>query len=195
MLDYSNVKTKINNYKFIKDKKNNNFSKKIPINKYIHIHLDEKWFNNLYINSYTNINPQLNDFVDFLDAISINNDLIITTGFVQLKLVNELINKKIFNISETNIFFKRNNNKVIYLINQPTFEDIESLLRNSKKLISCHGAITHAANSLNIHILDIIEKNNRLFYKRYTSHMSKYTSIYRENFSSIKNTLLSKLNE
>ena len=195
MINHTDLKIKIQNYDFIKIKKNNNFSSKIPLDEYIHIHLDEKWFNNLYINSYTNINPQLNDFVDFLDTISINNNLIITTGFVQLKLVNELINKKIFNISETNIFFKRNNNKVIYLINQPTFEDIESLLRNSKKLISCHGAITHAANSLNIHILDIIEKNNRLFYKRYTSHMSKYTSIYRENFSSIKNTLLSKLNE
>ena len=195
MISHAGLKTKIENYDFIKFKKNNNFSSKIPLDKYILIHLDEKWFSNLYIKSYTDINPHLNDFIDFLNTISINDNLIITTGFIKLKLVDELINKKIFNTNELNIFFKKNNNKVIYLINQPTFEDIESLLRNSKKLISCHGAITHAAYSFNIPILDIIENNNKVFYHKYTSHMNKYTSIYRQNFSSIKNVLLSKLND
>ena len=195
MLDYSNVKTKINNYKFIKYKKNNNFSKKIPINNYIHIHLDEKWFNNLYIDSYTNINPNFNEFISFLDEISKFDDILITTGLVKLDLVNEIINNKNFKKIDENIFLNKNNIKSICLVNTPSFEDIESLLRNSKKLISCHGAITHAANSLDVQIIDIIEKDKKLFYQRFTSYLDMYTYIYRENFNSMKNILLDKLNE
>jgi len=130
-----------------------------------------------------------------LDNLSENEDVLITTGLVQLSLINELIDKKAFEKVNENIFLRKNNTKSIYLINNPTFEDIESLLRNSKKLISCHGAITHAAYSFDIPILDIIENDNKVFYHKYTSHMNKYTSIYRENFSSIKNVLLSKLND
>ena len=195
MLNYTNINTKIDNYKFIKDKKDNNFSKKIPINKYIHIHLDEKWFNNLYIHSYTNINPNLNEFINFLDKISKHENILITTGLVELNLINELIDKQIFEKIDTNIFFKKNNTKFIFLVNTPTFDDIESLLRNSKKLISCHGAITHVANSLDVQIIDIIEKDRQLFYQRFTSHLNMYTYIFRENFNLMENTLLNKLNE
>ena len=195
MLTYSNVKKKIDNYNFIKNKKNNNFSNKIPIDKYIHIHLDEKWFNHLYIPSYTNINPGLNNFTNFLDDLSKHEDILITTGLVKIDLINELINEKVFEKIDTNIFFKKNNTKSIYLVNKPSFDDIESLLRNSKKLISCHGAITHAANSLDVQIIDIIEKDKKLFYQRFTSYLKMYTYIYRENFNSMKNILLDKLNE
>ena len=63
MLFNSNISAQISNYDFLKNKKDNNFSSKIPINEYVHIHLDEKWFNNLYIKSYTNINPQYDEFI------------------------------------------------------------------------------------------------------------------------------------
>ena len=195
MLNHSNVKIKIDNYNFIKNKKNNNFSEKIPIDNYIHIHLDEKWFSNLYILSYTNINPNLNEFIDFLSNISNNENVLITTGLIQLNLVRELIDKKIFQKINTNIFLKKNNTKSICLVNTPTFDDIESLLRNSKKLISCHGAITHAANSFDVQIIDIIEKDKKLFYQRFTSYLKMYTYIYRENFNSMRKILLDKLNE
>ena len=42
----------------------------------------------------------------------------------------------------------------------PTYDDLESLLRNTKVLITCHGSITHAANSFNIKKFDILEKKN-----------------------------------
>ena len=76
-----------------------------------------------------------------------------------------------------------------------TFEDIESLLRNSKTLISCHGAITHAANSFNVKIIDIIEENKKIFYQRFTSYLNKYSKVYRKDFFSIKNNLYKKLYE
>ena len=112
-----------------------------------------------------------------------------------MNLINELIDKKIFEKIDTNIFFKKKNTKSIFLVNELTFDDIESLLRNSKKLISCHGAITHAANSLDVQIIDIIEKDKKLFYQRFTSYLKKYTYIYRENFNSMQNVLLKKIDE
>jgi len=193
ILKYCEMHTEIKNYDFLKNISENNFSDKISIKDYIHIHLDEKWFNNLYIQSYTNINPNFNAFINFLDNLSENEDVLITTGLVQLSLINELIDKKAFEKVNENIFLRKNNTKSIYLINNPTFEDIESLLRNTKRLISCHGAITHAANSFDIEIIDIIEKDKRLFYQRFTSHLKKHTFIYRENFNSLKNILLNKL--
>jgi len=195
MLNYSNVNEKIDNYNFIKEKKNNNFSNKIPIGKYIHIHLDEKWFNHLYIHSYTNINPNFSQFINFLENISKDEDILITTGLVKFNLINELIDKKFFEKIDKNIFFRKNNTKSIFLVYRPTFDDIESLLRNSKKLISCHGAITHAANSLDVQIIDIIEKDKRLFYQKFTSYLNMYTCIYRENFNSMQDILLKKLKE
>ena len=194
MLFNSNINAKISNYNFLKNKKDNNFSKLIPIFHYVHIHLDEKWFNNLYIKSYTNINPSSNQFKDFINAISKNDDILITTGLIELDLVKELINNYFEKIDD-NIYYNKRKNKTVYLIYKPTFEDIESLLRNSKTLISCHGAITHAANSFNVKIIDIIEENKKYFYRKFTSHLSKYSKVYREDFFSIKNNLYKKLYE
>ena len=68
----------------------------------------------------------------------------------------------------------------------PTFNDIESLLRNAKILITCHGAVTHVANSFNVKIVDIIEENRKAFYQRYTSYLKKYNPIYRNKFNLLK---------
>ena len=194
MLFNSNINTQISNYDFLKDKKDNNFSKFIPIFQYVHIHLDEKWFNNLYIKSYTDINPSSHEFTDFINTISENDNILITTGLIELDLVKELINNY-FEKVDDNIYCNKRMNKSVYLIYKPTFEDIESLLRNSKTLISCHGAITHAANSLNVKIIDIIEENKNSFYQRFTSYLSKYSKVYRKDFFSIKNNLYKKLYE
>ena len=185
MLFNSNISAKISNYDFLKNKKDNNFSKLIPIFHYVHIHLDEKWFNNLYIKSYTNINPSSNQFKDFINAISENDDILITSGLIELDLVKELINNYFEKIDD-NIYCNKRMNKSVYLIDKPTFEDIESLLRNSKTLISCHGAITHAANSFNVKIIDIIEEDKKKFYQRFTSYMNDYYAIYRSSFDLIK---------
>ena len=84
--------------------------------------------------------------------------------------------------------------KKIYLILKPTFQDLESLLRTAKILISCHGAITHAAGSLNLKILDIIDENSKNLYRRYTSHIKNYNFIFRNKFSEIKKIIPKKIN-
>ena len=92
------------------------------------------------------------------------------------------------------IYFKKSQNNSIYFIYKPSFEDIESLLRKSKILITCIGAITHAANSFNVEIIDIIEENCSLSYSRYTSYMSNYKTIFRNKFTLIQQKLLEQLN-
>ena len=192
MMNYCNIKTNIKNYDFISKKNDNHFSKKIPINNYIHVHLDEKWFTDLYIKSYTNINPTYDDFVEFINSISRSSNVLITTGIIDSILI-ESLKKNFFEKLDDKIFRKKTSNHFIFFVYKPTFEDIESLLKNSKTLISCHGAITHAANSFNIKIIDIIEKNKYSFYKKFTSHINNYACINREDFISLKKKLYSNL--
>ena len=163
----------------------NNFLLKIPIKNYLHIHLDEKWFKNLYINSYSDINPSYNDFVDFVKNLALKNNVLITTGIIDFDLIQNL-KIKFFQKKTDNIYLKNYSNTSVYFIYMPTFNDIESLLRNAKILITCHGAVTHVANSFNVKIVDIIEENRKAFYQRYTSYLKKYNPIYRNKFNLLK---------
>jgi len=192
MMIYCNIKTRIKNYDYISKKKDNNFSKEISVNNYIHVHLDEKWFTNLYIKSYTDINPTYDDFIKFINSISDSENVLITTGIMDSAMIEKLKNN-FFKKLDDKLFEKKNNNYSIFFVYKPSFEDIESLLKNSKTLIACHGAITHAASSFNIKIIDIIEKNMQSFYKRFTSHINNYTFVAREDFNSLKKKLYSKL--
>lgn len=192
-LNFSLSNSPIGNYNFLELKKDNNFSKQININKYIHIHLDEKWFSENYIKKYTNINPAYDEFVDFINIISEKRDLLITTGLTDFILLSELINK-FFEKHTDKIFLKKNYEKSIYLIYKPTFEDIESLLRNSEILIACHGAITHASNSFSVKKIDIIEKQKENFYNKFNSYLDDYQFVYRSNFSNLKKILLKRIN-
>jgi hypothetical protein len=181
-----------NNFNFLKNKIDNNFSSQIKIKKYLHIHLDEKWIKNLYIKSYTEINPSYEDFISFLNLASKKLNILITTGLIDFKLINSLKNKY-FKMVNEKIYIKMNYKNFIYFIYKPTFDDLESLLRNSDVLISCHGAVTHAANSFNIKIVDIIEENKQQWYSRYTSYLNNYKPIFRENFSIMYKKLLEKI--
>ena len=192
MLDYSYIKTKISNYNFIKNKTNNNFSNEIPMDEYIHIHLDEKWYSELYIRSYTNINPGYDDFVDLINSISKQSNILITTGIIDTKIINDLKTKFFEKVNEK-IFYKKNLDKLIYLVYSPSFPDIESLLRKSKILIACHGSITHAANSFDIQKIDILEGDKVKFYKRFTSYLEKYHPIYRSNFILLREDIIKRI--
>ena len=194
LLNYCKINTNIKNYDFLKIKKNNNFLSKIPIKNYLHIHLDEKWFKNLYINSYSDINPSYNDFVDFVKNLAIKNNVLITTGIIDFDLIQNL-KIKFFQKKTDNIYLKNYSNTSVYFIYMPTFNDIESLLRNAKILITCHGAVTHAANSFNVKIVDIIEENRKVFYQHYTSYLKKYNPIYRAKFDILKDDLLDIIRE
>tara|TARA_B100000029_G_scaffold502851_1_gene578809 strand:+ start:262 stop:1254 length:993 start_codon:yes stop_codon:yes gene_type:complete len=194
MLLHCNINTEIKHHDFLKNKKDNAFSNKISAKNYIHIHLDEKWFSELYIKKYTDINPTYNQFTDFLINISENDNVLITTGINETALLNDLKNK-FFEKKADNIFINKKFKNIIYLVDKPSFEDIESLLRNSKILISCHGAITHASNSFNIKKIDILQEEKKFFYMRYSAYLEDYYPIYRSDFTSLKEKLLSAIME
>ena len=194
MLSISNINVSISNYDFLLNRKENNFSNNIPIKQYIQIHLDEKWFSHLYIKSYKNINPTFSEFIDFLNVLSKNDNVLISTGLFDFDLISKLINEYFEKINNK-IFMKKNNDKLIFLIYKPTIDDLVSLFKNAKTAILCHPGIIHIASALNIKIIDIIEKDKRLHYQKWTSHIKKYNSIYRDDFNLLKKNLLNKLYE
>ena len=64
------------------------------------------------------------------------------------------------------------------------------IVRKSKIFISCHCGLTHAPNSFNIKIIDIIEKSKKEWYGRYTLYLKNYKQVNRGKFSEIKEELL-----
>ena len=193
MLDKSNIKVKISNYNFLLNKEKNNFSSNINIKNYILLHLDEKWISGMYINKYKDIDPGYYEFIEFINNISLRENLVITTGIINFKLIDDLKEKYFLKVNNK-IYEKNNGKKKIYLVFKPTFQDLESLLSAAKILISCHGAITHAAGSLDVKILDIIDENSNNWYQRYTSHIKNYNSIFRNKFSEIKKIIPKRIN-
>ena len=192
MINHAELDKKISDFDFLTNKKDNNFSKNISIRNYLHIHLDEKWFSNIYIKKYTNIAPSYDSFVDFLEALSRKNDILITTGLIDFDLVQQLKNKFFTKMSEK-IFFKKGINRSIYLILKPSFNDLESLLRHTNILVACHGSITHASNSFSVKKIDILEQSKILFYKRFNSYLDNYNPIYRTSFYILKNEIFEKI--
>jgi len=193
MITHARLNTQISYYDFLRTKKNNKFALNIPINDYLHIHLDEKWFSEFYIRKYAKINPGYDDFEDFLNTVFEKYDLLITTGLQELDLIEKLKEKYFEKISDK-IYLKRSLKKSIYLVYKPSFDDIESLLRKTKTLISCHGSILHASNSFNIKKIDIIEKEKKSFYRRFTIYLSEYSYLHREDFKVLKKKILTYIN-
>ena len=194
VLDLCNIKTKISNFDFLLNKKNNNFSSQIDINNYVHIHLDEKWRSDLYIESYTNINPNYDEFIKFIETVAKKNHILITTGISNFELIDDLKNKYFSKINEK-IFNKKIFNNSIFLIYKPTYSDLESMLRNSKILVSCHGSVTHAANCFNVKNIDVFEKRREKFYKRFAHYLKKYHPVYRNQFSILSKDLINIIDE
>jgi ADP-heptose:LPS heptosyltransferase len=189
ILHYSKIDKEINHYNFISKKKKNNFVNKIPINDYVQIHLDEKWISAFYISNYTDINPNYSEFILFLKNASQYNNILITTGFINFPLLDE-IKKKFFTKLKDNIYSNNEMNHSIYFIDKPSFLDIESLMTKTKLLIICHGSLTHVANSFNIKIIDIIEESKQDFYSTYTHYISNYNNLFRSTFSKLRKFLI-----
>ena len=79
------------------------------------------------------------------------------------------------------------------MINQPTFLDLESVLRKAKAVVTCHGALTHAAASFNLKIIDIVEESSDELVKRYSLYINNYYKVYRDNFNNLSQNILSKI--
>jgi len=187
LLNYSGINKKIDNFNYLTKKNDNNFSSKIPLDNYVQIHLDEKWFTSTYIKSYKDINPSFEEFSSFIKHLSDRNNVLITTGLFSNNLI-ERIEINSTNQLSKNIFIN-NIKKNIVFVKKPSFLDLESVLRKTKVLITCHGALTHVASSFDTKIVDIIEESKEQFYKKYNTYIKNYYTVYRDKFSVVKNRI------
>ena len=163
---------------------------------YLIFHYDEKWeienYTKAFIkaSTFTNIEINFNDFLDFLSNLSKKNSkkVIITTGMIKTKIIKNLIatSKK---INEFIYEFDLNNQKGYLFINQ-NFFSISHLISMSSMFISCHGALTHIASIYKIKILDVIEEKKQNHYNRITHHMINYKYLFRNNFDKLSKEII-----
>jgi ADP-heptose:LPS heptosyltransferase len=147
----------------------------IPFKNYIHLHFDEKWEYNEYIKKYTNIEPDENELIHFINSIiSKNKNLVITTGKKASSILKYIKNKV-------------NKDRVQIYSNQSLLE-IENIVFNSDLLITCHGWISHIASSKKIKQIDIID--DLYPYHKWTSHFRNYNYINREAFKSLTKKII-----
>ena len=191
ILDVSKTKIKISKYyDFLKNKKYEDVYK-LPINNYIHIHFDEKWFNNTYIKTLTEINPTKDEFISFLDHLTKSkNDILITTGILKVDLL-EKMKESYFTKQKSNIYLKESFGQKIFFVENSTFHDLEFLLQKSNTLIACHGSLQQSASAFEVRTLDIFEKKHKIWYLRHTKHIKNYKFLYRKPFALLKDELLS----
>tara|TARA_B100001057_G_C22850713_1_gene950856 strand:+ start:1896 stop:2846 length:951 start_codon:yes stop_codon:yes gene_type:complete len=148
-------------------------------NSYIVLNFDEKWIFNNYIDTYDNIEPTKAQFIDFIYKLSKDTNLVIVNGF-----------KKNLILDELNIV---NNERIIIKNNINIFE-LQSIIKHSKCLISCHGAPSHIASNYNIKIIDIVDKSEIKFFESYNFHFANKTQLIRESFNKLSLKILSSLN-
>jgi ADP-heptose:LPS heptosyltransferase len=156
----------------------NLFYKNINKSKYIILHYDEKWSKATYVPGYADIEPSSTQLLNFINNIKYKSghQIIITTGVNTPKILKNIISK----INDDNIM----------LFEGLNFKQLESIVSNSKLLISCHGAISHVASAYNIKQIDIIDINKKNPYCNWTDHFRNYFPIYRENFSNLSSKIL-----
>ena len=188
LLNYSGIYKQISYFQFLKNKNDNGFSSKIPLENYIQVHLDEKWFSSTYIKTYKDISPSYEEFSNFIKILSDKKNVLITTGLEKNSLIERL---EINSTSQpSKDIFINNLKENIVIVKNLTLLDIESILRKTQTIITCHGGVTQAAASFNVKIIDIVEQSKENLCKRYSLYIKNYYPVYRDKFSKIKNKIL-----
>lgn len=192
------IKLKKDDYKFLKQSSVDyiNFPKYLEIknNNYNLFHFDEKWFSELYLEDYTNININEENFKNFItNLIKLKKtNLIITTGIIKIQFIQNLKNT-IFKKCAENIYeYSYEDFKAVLCLNS-SINDLEVLSVNAKNIITCNGPVTHLGNAFSVNVVDIIEKKLEHWYNRHISNTENYNKLYRKNFNDLSVEILSKI--
>jgi ADP-heptose:LPS heptosyltransferase len=159
--------------------------------KYTLFHLDEKWIFKDYIHTYKSIEPESEEsLIKFIEQLvkKTQRDVLISTGNLPNRFTN-FLKKEFFNYNNNIYQYQVFNNKVFFL-DALSFLKLEKLILSSNLLITCHGAVTHVAASSNIRTIDIIDKSEKVFFNKWTSHFDNYISIERNPFKILTNEIL-----
>jgi len=181
LLNYLDIKmpNKLNFYNKYKFKKNlYNFKKP-----YLHLHLDEKWFENHYFYdfSYMNLNEDnIHLFLNYLTK-KFRINIVITQGSNSIELMSKFKTKYFSN--KKNIL--QLNNKYIYFIHKSSFRDLENIVKHSKFLITCHGALTHVSYNFSIPTFDLIQKGREHFFLFWSGHMNNIYRLLRADINDV----------
>ena len=156
--------------------KNYNFSSRYKIkDNNLLIHLDEKWFKKYYYFDYTDLNPKkasLDTFINkILSATNYKFDLTITTGSKKLELFDTFLIG--FNKINDNFYQKKISNITLNFIKNTSFNELETIIKNSSLLICCEGGVSHVSHNLNIKTIAFYQYNRLQHTNFWTGHMSK----------------------
>ena len=145
---------------------------------YIVLNFDEKWIFENYIKTYKNIQPTYDQFNEFILKLSEMLHVVIVNGYKSNPLLDS--------------FKPINTNKVIIKDKINIFE-LQSLIKNCKYLITCHGAPSHIASNYGIKIIDIIDESERDFFESYNFHFKNKTQLIRDDFLKLSKKILDSL--
>ena len=162
--------------------KSNNFLKD---KNYLHLHLDEKWFEGYYYEDYDYMNlnsSNLNLFLSFLKK-KFNKKIIITSGFKKISNLEFFIKKYFFKY-KNNYIHKTLKSQIIFIKNLD-FRDLEIVVKNSNMLIACEGAVSHVSNSFNTPTLCLIQRSRKQTAIFWTSHMKKIKYLFRSDIKRV----------
>ena len=175
-----NFKNKFDYYKGYKTKK----KKIVSYSNYLHLHLDEKWFQGFYYKDYTLINLNYKNFDLFIKTLfnKFKKKIIITTGKTRIPDLYKIINSHFEKNNDKKYISTTYKNNLLFFDNN-TFEDLESFVKNSSILFCCEGAISHASNALDKKTYALVE--NFSTGKFWTDHMKKIILLKRNDIKII----------
>ena len=197
----SEIQSQLKNFSFLANKlgfniynknpdiyDNSQLPEKFKLEKnYIILHLDEKWFSNLYYSDFTDINPNSHEIDIFIKKIANLLDdkfkIILTTGNKKIKSLADYISS--FETKDNILFKKKIDGSTILYLNNISFDQLASLVSNSSLLICCEGAISHLSNNFNVPTFALYEKKRIQHTKFWTGHMSKISLIERKKMASL----------
>ena len=162
-------------------------------NNFTLFHFDEKWIHNNYIKKYKSIEPNYEEFDQFLKNLlkKTNSNVIVTTG-IKSNPIQDRILINFRKINDKEYVLDKDNKKIKFLININFFE-LEYIVKNCNMLIACHGAATHLASAFNKKIIDIFDESQKNFYVKWNSHFRNYFYIYRKDFSLLSTEILNSI--
>ena len=177
------VSKNINYYKSYIFKKN---GIKNSQSNYTLLHLDEKWFEGYYYNDFSYMNLNYKNFDLLIKTIfnKFKKPIIITSGFIKVPVFITIIKKNFVKINK-NEFISNKYKDRLKFIDNTDFQDLELIVKKSKIVICCEGAISHVSNAFKIKTIALVNYSGVRTGFFWTNHMQNISLIYRNSIEKV----------